>query len=604
MTLEIVVVLLIVLAALVVFALELLTVDFVAFSLLGLLLALSASGVLSLSLHDALSGFSNPATITVLAMFILSGGVNRTGAIAILSRRVIRLAGNGELRQLAVIMLVVGPISMFINNTAAVAILIPLVLRLARERKRSPSRLLIPLSFTSQLAGVVTLIGTSTNILASSISEDLGIGAFGMFEFARIGLLVCATGVAYLLLFGRHLLPRGKVEAAEDRLQSGPFLCELRVDGAPHAGRTLAATRIREDLDLDVLEIVRAGQRLEHPLADRRLETGDVLLVRAESRTLVRAREAGGLSLAPGTGMSGANEDTAGQDLMEVIVSPGSSLIGQTLSQAGFDRRYGLSVLAIRRRGAWTVRPVWAPMRERLRDRRLGFGDTLLVRGDAAALDRLKLDPNFIVTEELTPERFRLRKIPVALAIVAGVVGVAALGIQPILVTAVEGCVLMVLTGCLTPKELHESIRWDVILLLAGVIPLGIAFEKSGAAEMLAGFAVRAADHVPSVLVLWIFYFFAMVLTELISNNATVVLMVPIAAVTGQALGIDPKALMFCVMFAASTSFSTPVGYQTNTMVYGPGGYRFLDFTRIGTPLNLLLWLVTPLFVAWVMGIR
>ena len=241
-------------------------------------------------------------------------------------------------------------------------------------------------------------------------------------------------------------------------------------------------------------------------------------------------------------------------------------------------------------------------IQERLGEVSLGFGDTLLLRGNVGALEQLKREPGFIVTEEVQQEAFRTEKIPIALAIIVGVVLIAALGV-PILVTAIVGCVLMVLTGCLQANELHESIRWDVIFLLAGVIPLGLALEKSGGAQLLADLAAKSAEYVPSLVLLGIFYVMAMLLTELISNNATVVLMVPVAVATAQALGLDPKAFILAIMFAASTSFSTPVGYQTNTMVYGPGGYKFLDFTRVGGPLNLLLAILTPIYIFLVWGL-
>lgn len=280
---------------------------------------------------------------------------------------------------------------------------------------------------------------------------------------------------------------------------------------------------------------------------------------------------------------------------MEVVVSPNSSLIGGTLVETNFRSRYGCTALAIRKHGTL--------IRERLHHVRLGFGDSLLLQGYKEALEQIKRDPDFIVTEEVKQETFRTDKILPAVGIVAAVVIVAALGIQPILVTAIEGCVLMVLTGCLKITELHESIRWDVIFLLAGVIPLGIALEKTGGAQLLADFAAQLANYVPPIAILWVFYFFAMVLTELISNNATVVLLVPVGVATAHTLGLDPKALIFVIMFAASTSFSSPVGYQTNTMVYGPGGYKFLDFTRVGAPLNLLLWIVTPIYIYMLWGL-
>jgi len=241
-------------------------------------------------------------------------------------------------------------------------------------------------------------------------------------------------------------------------------------------------------------------------------------------------------------------------------------------------------------------------IRERLGTVNLNFGDTLLLRGNAAALEQIKREPGFIVTEEIELEAFRTEKAPIALAIVAGVVIGASLG-PSILVTALVGCVLMVLTGCLKMNELHESIRWDVIFLLAGVIPLGLVLEKTGGAQLLANLAVHSADHVSPLVVLGIFYLIAMILTELISNNATVVVMVPVAVATAVTLGLDPRAFILAIMFAASTSFSTPVGYQTNTMIYGPGGYRFLDFARVGLPLNLILAITTPIYIYLVWGL-
>jgi di/tricarboxylate transporter len=251
-------------------------------------------------------------------------------------------------------------------------------------------------------------------------------------------------------------------------------------------------------------------------------------------------------------------------------------------------------VIAIRQRGQL--------IRERLGQIRLHFGDTLLLRGTAVALAQIKREPGFIVGEEAPPEEFRTEKIPVALAIVGGVVIIAALG-QPILVTALVGCVLMVLTGCLKMNELHQSIRLDVIFLLAGVIPLGLVLERTGGAQLLANLAIQSAAYVPPLIVLGIFYLMAMLLTELISNNATVVVMVPVAVATATTLGLDPRAFILAIMFAASTSFSTPVGYQTNTMIYGPGGYKFSDFIRVGAPLNLLLAIVTPVYIYLVWGL-
>jgi di/tricarboxylate transporter len=593
MTIEMAVVFGLLVVALVVFALDRFPIDLVALSIMGVMLVLGP--FLGLSAEEAISGFSNPATITVLAMFILGAGIYRSGAINVLANKAIRFAGEGEVRQLVTIMLIVGPISMFINNTAAVAILIPLVIAMARKHGRAPSKLLMPLSFTSQLAGVVTLIGTSTNILASSLTASAGIGPFSMFEFAPLGLMVFVVGGIYILTAGRWLTPerRADVEVTESyRIKE--YLSEVQVlEDSPLVGRSLVTSRLSEQYDVHVLEIRRGDQSVGMLLSDEVIRARDVLVVRARREDLVRIQDTRGLSLAISAERKGQPTRTEDLRLLEVVIGPDSELVGETLVSGNFRNRYNCTVLAMQHLGEL--------VREGMAQVKLRFGDTLLLQGEPAAIEQIKRERGFIVTEQVEMEMFREEKIPVALAIVAGVVVVAALGILPILTTAIVGCVLMVVTGCLRMNELHAAVRLDVIFLLAGVIPLGLALERTGGAELLAGFASSAALDAHPIAVLFIFYGMTMVLTELISNNAAVVVMVPVGLATALSLGIDPKAVVLAIMFAASTSFSTPVGYQTNTMVYGPGGYRFLDFVRVGGPLNLLLALVTPvlIYVFW-----
>ena len=594
MTFEIALAFAIVLGALVVFTLDLFPIDLVALAIMSLILVLGP--ILGIAPEEAISGFSNPATITVLAMFILSGGISRTGAINLLARRMIRFAGAGELRQLITVMLVVSPISIFINNTAAVALLIPSVIALAHEHRRAPSKLLMPLSFFSQLAGVITLIGTSTNILGSVLSAREGYGAFGMFEFARIGLLVFVTGALYILFIGRKLLPERHAEPEITKVyQLKEYLTEVIVlPDSPLVGKSVIESHLRKQFDIDVWEVLRDGQKLAHPLAEKILQADDILFVKANTRQLRQIKDIEGLDNVSKVRLGGLERKSDRRELLEVVIGANSDLIGGTLQTTNFRHHYNCTVIAIRQRGQL--------IRERLGQIRLHFGDTLLLRGTTVALAQIKREPSFIVGEEVPPEEFRTEKIPVALAIVGGVVIIAALG-QPILVTALVGCVLMVLTGCLKMNELHQSIRLDVIFLLAGVIPLGLALERTGGAQLLADLAIQSAGYVPPLIVLGIFYLMAMLLTELISNNATVVVMVPVAVATATTLGLDPKAFILAIMFAASTSFSTPVGYQTNTMIYGPGGYKFSDFIRVGGPLNLLLAIVTPLYIYLVWGL-
>jgi len=594
MTFEIALVFAILLGTLIIFILDWYPMDFVAFGLLAVMLVVGP--ILGLTTNEIISGFSNSATITVMAMFILSGGIDRTGMVNILSHHVSRWAGKSETRQLAVVMAIVGPISAFINNTATVAILMPLVITLARQNHRSPSKLLIPLSYGSQLGGVMTLIGTSTNVLASSMAADRGYGQFGMFDFTVIGLCVYITGALYVIFIAPRLLPeRRKDEEITKTYRVTEYLTEVIVlKKSPLIGHAVSDSHLSDEFDIRILEIVRHGQKLPRPVVDKVLQAGDVLLVKANPQRLAEMKDTKGLAIHTKAILGEDDLATSKMGLLEVIVAPNSHLVGGTLASTNFRARYGCTVIAMQKAGDL----IW----ECLPQVQLDLGDTMLLRGTNAALDQIKRDADFIVTQEVKPEMFRTEKIPVALAIIFGVVISAALGYE-ILITSIIGCVLLVLTGCLKVNELHESIRWDVILLLAGVLPLGLALEKTGGAVWLANIAVYAADYVPSLGVLAIFYLISMVLTEFISNNATVVILVPVGIATAEKLGLDPRAFVLAIMFAASTSFSTPVGYQTNTMVYGPGGYKFFDFTRVGLPLNLMLAVVTPIFIYFLWGI-
>ncbi len=584
----------ILIGALIIFVLDLFPIDFVAFTIMALVLVLGP--ILDVTPREAISGFSNPATITVLAMFILSAAVNSTGIINLLAHRMTHFAGSSEMRQLFTVMLVVGPISAFINNTAAVAILIPSVITMAREHQRAPSKLLIPLSYFSQLAGAMTLIGTSTNILGSTLSAEAGYGTFGMFEFTKVGLPIFVTGSLYLLLVGRKLLPERRTEwGVVENYRIREYLTEVIVLGnSPLVGQSVVKSRLRELFDIHILEILRNGKKLAHPLADKIFHSHDVLFIKTNTRRLLKIKDMEGLAIAPVVRLGDKELESKERGLLEVEIGPNSDLIGGTLESTNFRHHYNCTVIAIRKHGE--------VVRERLSDVILNFGDLLLLRGTEAALEQLKREPGLIVIEEIEQEAFRTEKIPVALAIIAGVVIIAALG-QPILITAIAGCVLMVLTGCLKVNELHEAIRWDVIFLLAGIIPLGIALQRTGGAQLLADLTTHSANYVPPLVVLIIYYLMTVILAEFVSHSAAVVVMVPVGVAIAESLGLDPRALVLASMFAASMSFSTPVGYQTNTMVYGPGGYRFLDYLRVGAPLSLLMAITTPLYIYWVWGL-
>ncbi len=587
----------ILIGALIVFMLDIYPIDFVAFAIMALILLLGP--ILGVTPVEAISGFSNPATITILAMFILSAGIYRTGIINFLAHHMIRLAGANEIKQLFIVLLVVGPISAFINNTAAVAILIPSVVALAREHRRSPSKLLIPLSYFSQLAGATTLIGTATNILTSSLSIQAGYEPFSMFEFTHIGILIFVTGVLYLIFVGRHLLPERRVKSEiADNYRMNRYLSELIIlKNSPLIGKNVIESGLRDKYDVHVLEILRNGQKVAHPLADKAFQADDIMFIKAgNTERLLTMTTREGVAIEPELRLLDPDMvESSKRSLLEVVVSPNSDLIGGTLESTNFRYHYNCTVIAIRKHGE--------VLRERLGEVSLNFGDTLLLRGSGEAMEQIKREPAFIVTEEQEQEAFRNEKTPIALGIIGGVVLVAALGWAPILVTAIVGSVLMVLTGCLKVNELHEAIRWDVIFLLAGIIPLGIALQKTGGAQLIADLATATANYLPAVAVLGVFYLMTVILAEFISHSAAVVVMVPVGAATAEALGLDARAFILASMFAASMSFSTPVGYQTNAMIYGPGGYKFLDFTRIGAPLSLLMAIATPIYIYFFWGL-
>jgi di/tricarboxylate transporter len=609
-----VVVFAIILAALVLFATEPVPIDITAIGIMVTLMllgpvttAIADVGLLGapidpISPEQGISGFASSATITVLAMFILSAGVQRTGVVQILGRKIAAFTGDSETKQLGAVIGVVSPISGFINNTAAVAILLPMVTDLAHEGKTSPSKLLMPLSFASMFGGTLTLIGTSTNILASEIAsrpEFLG-RPFSMFEFTALGVVVSVAGVAYLMTAGRWLTPE-RIRPREDlteEFEMAEYLTEVVVrEDSPIVGQTVQNALVETDFDVDLIQLIRGDEVFLEPLGPKTIQAGDVFAVRTDRDTLVDLLDAEGLDLLADVTVDEDELEQAerGQNLVEVVIAPGSFLVGESLASTNFRQRYDATVLAIRRGGEL--------VRTRMDRMQLRVGDTLLVQATNDSVDRLNDNRNFIVAQEVERPDFRESKIPVAVALILGVVGVAALTPIPIVVAALTGALGMVLTGCLKPTEVYDSVQWDVIFLLAGVIPLGIAMEATGGADLLAALVVMSSAALPAVGVLALLYVVTATLTNIVSNNAAVVLMIPVAADAAIQLGASVFAFILAVTFAASTAFMTPVGYQTNLFVYGPGGYRFTDYVKVGTPLQLLFAVVTTLGIAMLYGV-
>ena len=563
----------------------------------------------------AIAGFSNRATLTVVGMFVISAGVQQVGLIRWLGRRVAGVAGGDPRRLLAVTVGITGPLAGFINNTPVVAMFIPMVTDLADRYHVSPSKLLLPLSYASMLGGTLTLVGTATNILTSDIAAAFGAADPGrypnlhrisMFEFTGVGLIVLGVGLLYLLTVGQRLLPE-RIQPADltDEFGLRGYLSRVYVrPESPLVGRTVAETLGDHELDLDVLQVARGDRTFIAPGSDREIQTRDVLTVRAADPILERFVAEYDLRRLPRATVTEDELDLRNGrgTIAELVVAPDSGLVGETIATTHLRERFSAVVLAARNGDDL--------LREGLPDVTLSEGTGLLVHATETDLRHLADTGDVVVTElafgtlgEREGDGVQWPDAGVAVAIVVGVIGLAALGIFPIVITALGGVVAMVVTGILRPSEAYDAVSWEVIFLLAGVIPLGTAIQRTGGAEFLAGTIVSTAGTFPAIGVLLLFYLLTGLLANLITPIASVVLLLPIAVDAAVRIGANEFAFLLGVMFAASTAFMTPVGYQTNLMVYSPGGYRFADYVRVGAPLQLLLALVTTGAIALFWGV-
>ncbi|HAC62868.1 MAG TPA: SLC13 family permease [Cyanothece sp. UBA12306] len=552
---------------------------------------------------EGIAGFGNSATITVMAMFILSAGITRSGALQMVKDWLVKWGGKNPHQQIFVMGMIVGPITSVINNTAVVAMFLPMVEEWSKKQNISSSKLLIPLSYSTILGGMMTVVGTSTSVLASGLSKQLGYQEFSLFEFTKLGILTFTIGLVYLGIIGPYLLPNRKPTTSSlisQDYELKDYVSEVIITPRSSlVGKTLRQSEIQRKFDLDILEIIHNDTHFPQPLADKILSVGDILLVRGKRQDLLSIKDEQGIEILPDVKFGTQDfekEMISGEEkAAEILILSNSRLIGSSLKELRFRQRYNATVLAIRR-GQELVR-------ERLGKVPLKFGDLLLVQGPKQSFIGLQTTREMLVLEERDLGTLRQDKAWISMTIIAGVIGLAATNLLPILVSSLLGVVAMILTRCLKPGEIYGSVRWDVIFLLAGLIPLGTAMDKSGATQWLANNLIQLGGNLPGYWVLSFFFLMTSLLTEILSNNASVVLMLPIAIKVAQILQLNPYSFMFAVTFAASNSFMTPIGYQTNTMVYSPGGYRFLDFMRIGAPLNLLMVIVVPFLIQWLYGI-
>ncbi|WP_156801213.1 SLC13 family permease [Halobacteroides halobius] len=553
------------------------------------------------SANQALSGFSNNATITVMAMFVLSKGIQNSGVVQIIGSKIEEVTGGNERKQVGVISALTGTIASIINNTPVVAAFVPMVTNLARRTKVSPSKLLIPLSYASMLGGTITLLGTSTNILASQLSGRLIEHPFGMFEFTKLGIIVFVVGLLYLITIGYYLIPERIIYEAEDLMEGykmDKFLTEVEIkEESPLLGKSIGEVFKDLDKDLDVIQMTREGEQFMEPLNVKTIRPGDHLVIKANQKTLLDFIETKGIRILPDIEVSQKQLEDAvqGQKVIEMVVPDNSFITGQTISDVNFLERYDASLLAIRH-GERTSHG-------ELKDFTLRAGDVLLLLVTEDTLDRLDDNTNFIIEEGSETSDYQLEQIFITLGIVGAVITLASLNIISIAIATLGGVIALVATNLVKPKEVYEAINWEVFFLLAGLIPLGGAIQETGTAKYIATQLLSITGSLPLVVILGIFYLFTAILTNVISNNASVVLMIPVAVGAANQIGANPFAFVLAVTFAASSAFASPIGYQTNLMVYGPGGYKFRDFLLVGAPLQILLSIIVPIFISFFWGI-
>lgn len=575
--------LVIVIGAVALFASEKVRIDLVALIVLVLLVVLQL-----VSPAEALAGFSNEATITVAAMFALSLGIERSGALEPLGRLLSRIR-KPWLLTLA-LMLAIAPMGAFVKNIALVATFLPLALRVCANTGTSPARVLLPMAYAAQMGGVCTLIGTSSNLLADSLAQQHGIEGFGVFEFTRLGALLAVVGITYLMLVGRWLLPKELSVVAAAETDIGKYVTELKVTPeSPLVGQTIADAKLGDKYSIYPLELLRGDRHLWSPRSQV-LEVGDVLLVRGDWDKIEDFRKRADLEIDP--------EDRYGHDkgtartLVEVMVKPATAIEGSSLEELDFRRNHDAIALAIHQRGRI--------LRDKIKDVRLTAGDVLLLLVNDEAATALRSDERFVVLSEREDTRRTSKRAIAAVLIMISVVVTSGMHWLPIPVAAIAGAVAMAAAGCYGRKDLYEGIDWKIIVLLAAILPLGTAIENSGLSHTLVQASMGlVGDHGPLAALLMV-YLLTALLTELMGHNPSVVLMVGIAVTVAHTVGADPRPFIIAVAFAAATSFATPVGYPTNTMVYYAGGYRFMDFMKVGIPLIAIFCAISmyliPLF--------
>ena len=550
----------------------------------------------NLTLEEAISGFSNQAVITIAVLFILSHALQKSGILEYGVVRLNKLTERSKLLGLTVFLITVAFASAFVNNTAIVAIFIPITIRLAQKYNLSPSKLLIPLSYIAIMGGTLTLVGTSTNLLVNSIYVNTTMAEpLGMFEFSRYGIFILLIGLLYIIFAVPLILPSRTVTSSlTQSYHMGGYLTELKVaEESPMVGRTFMERSINKNYDIIVLDIIREGMVISKNIRNTIIHPGDVLFVRGSLENFLRMKEVEKVTMLTDEKLTQAELIHDDNTLVECLLTQQSELVGKSLMEINFRRRFGSFILAIRREGAILRRKIAHVM--------LRAFDTLLVYGPRDKIKELSESGNFIVLGEIEATLQKNRFWWVSLVVIISAVFLAALGLVPILKGALVGMIILLVLRVISTNEAYQTINWQVIVLIAALIPIGIVIQKSGTSEWLATAMNNLVEQfdpaLRPVVMVSLIYLMTMMLTEMASNAATAIIMTPIAISAAMQIGLDPKPFIFSVCFAASASFITPIGYQTNLMVYGPGGYKFSDYVKVGLPLAISLWIMATFLI-------
>jgi len=552
------------------------------------LAALLLSGLIDK--NQAIEGFSNKAVVTIGAMFVLSHAFTKTGFIRVFT---VWLENNGRGRNWAVstlFLLAVSIFSAFINNTATVAILIPVATELSHRLKISVSKIMMPLSFAAIVGGTCTVIGTSTNLIVNDIAADAGFN-IGVFELSKLGVILVVTTLGYILIAQKWILPsRVPVSGLTQKYHMGTYLTEVKLtEESPLSGKKFLEFNLGAKYELTILEIIRAGKHITTNLRNIILKPDDILLVQCSVEKLQQFRSEQKVLLLTDIKMDDHELANNENILVEAMVSPNSRLAGASLMEIDFRRRYGLFVLAVRH-----YRDI---VQKKIGHIKLKQFDTLLIFGSRTRMAALNTDPNFIMLDELDCTLHKIKYWWLAVAIIPIVVGLAALNVMSIMEASLLGAIVVIAAGIVPAQEAYKAINWSVIFLIAALIPLGSAMETIHLSDRIGGLIIAGSTNFGHTGLIAILFFVTMLMTSFLSHTATAIIMTPLAIQTAGILNLDPMPFIMTIMFAASLSFMTPNGYQTNTMVFTPGGYRYMDFMKAGIPLHIILGILGVILI-------